>query len=86
MSCTSITHADVMYIAEAIPALLATLRAVSSAETEVLLAHGRNRQAEEAFLRGCMGSFAVEDVAGQELDLVYQCIDVRVMRLRRLHD
>ena len=76
--------ADVMYIVDAVPALLATLLAVSGARTEVLMAHGRNRQAEAAFLGACAGKFVIEDVPGQELDPVYQCIDVRVLRLRPL--
>jgi hypothetical protein len=72
-----------MYIEGAIPALAATLRAVSDGATEILLAHGRNRQAEPAFLRACVGKFTAEDVPSSELDAVYQCTDVRVLRLRK---
>ena len=72
-----------MYIVDAVPALVATLLAVSDGRTEILLAHGRNRQAEAAFLQACMGSLTVEDVPSSELDPVYQCIDVRVLRLRK---
>ena len=77
-------RADVMYIADAVGPLLATLAAVSSKRTEILLAHGRNRQAEARFLQACAGSFLVERVPGQELDAVYQCSDVDVLRLRRV--
>ena len=75
--------ADVMYIADAVGPLLATLAALSSERTEVLLAHGRNRQAEVRFLQACAGSFLVERVPSQELDAVYQCSDVDVVRLKR---
>ncbi len=74
--------ADVMYIHEAIRDLITTIKAVSTRDTEILIAHGRNRQAEGAFLAACEGSFAVTDFASDELDPVYQCSDVRVMRLQ----
>lgn len=72
-----------MYIHDAIGDLVTTLKSVSTEDTEVFIAHGRNRQAEVAFLAVCGGSFAVTDVASNELDPVYQCSDVRVMRLRK---
>ncbi|BDA45378.1 probable protein-lysine methyltransferase METTL21D [Coccomyxa sp. Obi] len=74
---------DVMYIHDAIGNLITTLKAVSTKDTEVFIAHGRNRQAEATFLAACVGSFAVTDVASDELDPLYQCSDVRVMRLRK---
>ena len=74
--------ADVMYIDSAVPALVSTLAAVAGPATDVLLAHGRNRQAEPAFLSACQRLFAVADVP--ELDSVYSIGDVRVLRLRRL--
>ena len=76
--------ADVMYIEAAVPALVNTLLAVAAPSSEVLLAHGRNRQAEPAFLRACERVFAVADVP--ELDAMYCTSDVRVLRLRKLSD
>jgi hypothetical protein len=75
--------ADVMYIHDGIKDLISTLKAVSTRNTEVIIAHGRNRQAEGAFLAACDGSFAVSDVPSSELDPLYQCSDVRVMRLQK---
>jgi hypothetical protein len=73
-----------MYIHEAIQPLVATLEAATDARSEVLVAHGRNRQAEPAFLRAAAAAaFEAADVAGAELDPVYQCSDVQVLRLRR---
>lgn len=72
-----------MYIHDAMGDLITTLKAVSSKDTEVFIAHGRNRQAKGAFLAACAGSFVVTDVASDELDPVYQCSDVRAMRLRK---
>jgi hypothetical protein len=77
-------HADVMYIEAAAPALVRTLAAAAGPASEVLLAHGRNRQAEPAFLAACAGVFAVADVPAADLDPAYTTGDVRVLRLRRL--
>ena len=62
---------------------MATLAAVSDKDTEVLLAHGRNRQAEGRFLQEIAGRFFVGHVPNQDLDAVYQCSDVSVMRLQK---
>ena len=51
---------------------------------EVLIAHGRNRGAEPAFLEACRGVFDIARVPPGELDGVYQCSDVDVLRLRLL--
>lgn len=73
---------DVMYVHEAVPALLAALRALSEAPgAEVLLAHGRNRPAEAAFLEAAAAHFSVEEVPEAELHDIYRCIDVTVLRL-----
>jgi hypothetical protein len=77
-------RADVMYIEAAAPALVRTLAAAAGPASEVLLAHGRNRQAEPAFLAACAGMFAVADVPAADLDPAYTAGDVRVLRLRRL--
>ena len=85
MSCTSIVLcADVMYIEDLVQPLLASLTALSHAGSEVFMAYGRNRQAEDKFLRACAGTFAHADVPGTELHHVYQCSDVRTLKLRKL--
>lgn len=77
-----VVASDVMYVHEAVPALLASLRALSQAPgAEVLLAHGRNRPAEAAFLEAAAAHFAVEEVPEAELHDVYNCVDVTVLRL-----
>ena len=73
-----------MYIEAAVPALVNTIAAVAGPSSEVLLAHGRNRQAEPAFLRACEQVFAVADVPAAELDAMYCTGDVRVLRLHKL--
>jgi hypothetical protein len=49
--------------------------------TQIMIAHGRNRGAEAEFLRRCRGVFDVARVPGSELDPLYQCSDVDVLRL-----
>jgi len=49
--------------------------------TQILIAHGRNRGAEPVFLRRCQGLFRVDEVSSDELDPLYQCSDVDVLRL-----
>ncbi|KAL4447760.1 hypothetical protein ABPG75_004979 [Micractinium tetrahymenae] len=73
---------DVMYIAEAVPPLVASLVALSGPATEVYISHGRNRQAEPQFLEAAGKHFSIETVRGDELDEVYQTCDVDVLRLR----
>jgi predicted nicotinamide N-methyase len=78
---------DVMYVHEAVPALLAALRALSEAPgAEVLLAHGRNRPAEAAFLEAAALHFSVQEVPEAELHDIYRCIDVTVLRLTPRRD
>lgn len=76
--------ADVMYVQELVQPLLESLLALSSSTTTVLVAHGRNRPAEPDFKAAAAAHFTVELVPGSELDEVYQCSDVDVLRLRRL--
>lgn len=71
-----------MYVVEAVGALVASLVALCGPETEVYVAHGRNRQAEPDFLRAAAPHFTVEAVPREELDATYQCADVDVLRLR----
>lgn len=73
---------DCMYVREAVPALVRTLAALAGPETQVIVAHGRNRQAETAFLAAASTHFMVAEVPSEELDEVYQCSDVTVVRLR----
>lgn len=40
--------------------------------------------AEPDFLKACKGLFSVETVPVEELDEVFNCIDVDVLRLRKL--
>ena len=76
--------ADVMYIEDLVKPLIASLTALSHKGSDIFMAHGRNRQAEDTFLKACTGSFAHTDVPESELHRVYQCSDVRVLKLRKL--
>jgi hypothetical protein len=121
---------DLMYVDEAVPDLVASLRALAAAgrrgrcsggggggggggqacgggggggggkasgsssgggedaapppPARILLAHGRNRGAEPAFLRAAAGAFSVSRVPEGELDPRYQCSDVDVLSLTLL--
>ncbi|GBF88102.1 hypothetical protein Rsub_00814 [Raphidocelis subcapitata] len=115
---------DVMYVEEAVPDLVATLRALCSGSggggggasgsgggagadgggggarqgtrgapapaarappsTRVIVAHGRNRGAEGAFLRACEGAFAVARLPEARLHPDYACSDVDVLELTPL--
>lgn len=77
---------DVMYISEAVGPLVASLVALSGPGTEVLIAHGRNRQAEPEFMLAAKKCFSVEKICSEELDELYQCADVDVLRLQHLPD
>ena len=78
--------ADVMYIVEAIPALVRTLCAVSDAQaTRIFLAHGRNRQAEAAFLEQCQPHFTVRTLDSSELHPDFHSVDIDVLELRFKH-
>ncbi|KAI8472236.1 MAG: putative methyltransferase-domain-containing protein [Monoraphidium minutum] len=106
---------DLMYVEEAVPDLVETLRALASwrqpragggggggggggdaggeertgggggggggGGTRILIAHGRNRGAEQSFLRACAGVFDVEKLPPADLDPLYQCSDVDVLSL-----
>ncbi len=76
--------ADVMYIREAIEDLVKSLMALSNGATEVLVAHGRNRFAEDEFKVCCSKhGLAVVELDEEVLDDVYQCSDVTVYKLTR---
>jgi hypothetical protein len=72
-----------MYVHELVQPLLQSLLALSSSTTTVLVAHGRNRPAEPDFSAAAAAHFDVQLVPGLELDDVYQCSDVDVLRLTR---
>lgn len=71
-----------MYIEAAIPDLVQTLATAASHSTVILISHGRNRQAEGAFLHCCKGKFDVSQMDSSQLDEVYQTGDVDVLLLQ----
>jgi hypothetical protein len=73
-----------MYIDELVPDLVKSLVLLSHPGSTILIAHGRNRPAEPAFRKAAAQHFSIELVPRDELDDVYQCSDVDVLRLRRL--
>jgi len=75
--------ADLMYIDAAIPHLVESLKIMSSLDTKIFVAHGRNRQAETTFMQMVEENFTVVKVAETELDERYQCIDVDVYLLQK---
>eukprot|EP00878_Enallax_costatus_P010031 GHUV01010470.1.p1 GENE.GHUV01010470.1~~GHUV01010470.1.p1 ORF type:complete len:179 (+),score=53.42 GHUV01010470.1:849-1385(+) len=81
-----ITACDVMYIDELAPALVKSLVLLSGPDALIHIAHGRNRPAEPAFRKAAAQHFGIELVPSAELDEVYQCSDVNVLRLRRRLD
>ena len=73
-----------MYIADAIPNLVKTLTAASSLSTDIYISHGRNRQAEDVFMRHCEQTLDIRAISNSELDEVYQTIDVDVLHLKKV--
>ena len=73
-----------MYVDELVQPLVQSLAALSHSSTLILVAHGRNRPAEPSFKAAAGAHFSVELVPGCELDDVYQCTDVDVLRLTQL--
>ena len=80
---TPVFGADIMYILECVDVLLDSLVLLSRTDTQIILAYGRNRQAESAFLEKAEILFYVSDIPGSDLDATYQCSDVRVLKLRK---
>lgn len=73
---------DVMYYNDALKPLVMTLQALSGNDTRIFLSYGRNRQAEETFMRTAeQCNFSLRKVLEVELDDVYQCVDVDVYEL-----
>lgn len=74
--------ADVMYILEAIPDLVATLDCLCGPKTIVYVAHGRNCGAEEAFLERLAG-WRVQRVPASQQHPSYHAPDVTVFKCSR---
>ena len=75
--------ADVMYDECVINDFVQTLRNIATSSTTIFLAYGRNRQAEEDFSHKALKWFSVEKIETNELDEVYQCVDVDVFMIRK---
>ena len=75
--------ADLMYIEEAVDALVESLAELSGRTTEIVFAYGRNRCAESSFLTKCQQIFHISEVSSSDLDEKYQCSDVRVLKLQK---
>ena len=65
--------------------LIAALCRLSDHKTEIILAYGRNRNAEEPFFSQCQGIFDVSRVRYEDLHPTYRTLDtdVQVLRLCR---
>jgi hypothetical protein len=74
----------VMYVDQAAKDLVVSLAAVTIPSSIIILAHGRNRQAEGTFLGVAAEHFAVTEVSSNDLDSVFQCSDVTVLLLKKL--
>lgn len=73
---------DIMYYDDSVQPLLLTLQGLSGKNTRILMAYGRNRQAEATFMRAVGDStFFIKKLTDSELDDVYQCVDVDVYEL-----
>ena len=80
-----IVASDVMYIPDCVPVLVATLKELCGKYTDVFLAYGRNRTAEESFLLAAeRAGFTVTTLEAEELHEVYNCLDVTVLKLKLL--
>ena len=79
-----IVASDVFYSHEAVAPLARTLSALAGANTEVLLAAGRNRQAADAFFaHAAAEGWAIALVDRKNLDPLFQSPEIDVWRLRR---
>ena len=80
-----VVSSDIMYIPDAVPALVDTLKELSGESTDVYLAYGRNRTAEDAFLiAASRAGFIATPLEAEELHEVYNCLDVTVQKLKLL--
>ncbi len=79
-----IVATDVFYSHEAVAPLARTLSALAGANTEVLLAAGRNRQAADTFFaHAAAEGWAIALVDRKSLDPLFQSPEIDVWRLRR---
>ena len=78
-----IVATDVFYHEEHMPALLATLKALSGSSTQAFLGYGRNRTAVARFLSMARDEFLVKEVESTSLDGMYQCDDVTVLHIKK---
>lgn len=79
-----ICGADVMYIEDAVDAFIESLLHLANTNTQIIVAHGRNRQAEDKFIRKASEHFSIQDIPSNDLDKVYRCSDVRTLSLKLL--
>ena len=77
-----IVAADVLYVHDGVAPLVQTLAALANAQTEILLAAGRNRQAADAFFAAASEAFTISTIDPSELHPTYQSEDVTVWRLQ----
>lgn len=73
-----------MYVEDAVSDLVKTLACASDQDTEIYIAHGRNRQAEATFVRLCSDRFHIAQLASSDMDEIYQTIDVDVLKLSKM--
>lgn len=73
-----------MYVEDAVSDLLQTLASTSDQDTEIYIAHGRNRQAEAAFVHLCNDRFHIAQLAQSDMDEIYQTIDIDVLKLSKI--
>lgn len=73
-----------MYVEDAVSDLVQTLACAADQDTEIYIAHGRNRQAEATFIRLCSDRFHITQLARCDMDEIYQTVDVDVLKLFKI--
>ncbi|KAL6065069.1 Protein N-lysine methyltransferase METTL21A [Balamuthia mandrillaris] len=71
-----IVGTDIMYIPEAIPALITSLEQLATPNADIYFAYGRNRNGEDEFKKGIAGTFTLEEVKREDLDELYQSDEI----------
>eukprot|EP01117_Protostelium_nocturnum_P001965 TRINITY_DN1261_c0_g1_i1.p1 TRINITY_DN1261_c0_g1~~TRINITY_DN1261_c0_g1_i1.p1 ORF type:complete len:247 (-),score=84.98 TRINITY_DN1261_c0_g1_i1:285-1025(-) len=74
---------DTMYIIEEATALWNSIKSLSHPNTIIYFAYGRNRGAEDEFRSIVSEDFIVEELQDEQLDYIYQCEDVTVIKLTK---
>jgi hypothetical protein len=78
-------HADVMYIQDAVQDLVKTLCDLSSSNTTVYVAHGRNSGAESVFCRELeLKGWTVSEVGVAQQHSKFTAPDVTVLRCHQV--